>query len=412
MKKIIVLFILFVIFSIGNSEILNWSQISYQAFLTGSSDDIDVVTSASPNAGNAVNTKLKSGLRWQHEFKGNFDHFNISLKNDFFYSEKRHESRNSFLFNDAKLKLSYFPNSYYFKLQYGNRWFDEDNTRILTIPGTEEITKQKMVHNTELQYKSNWEKLKFSFYGKLRNLDFDYFVFDEENSNDEFTGFSEWENDIYTSAKISYEINNLFNLFVSGYYKDDLNEYDLFNHTKFGVGLNYFKKYDFFNFLNANFTYFHNDSERISDEKTHYFLTKMRYTKRIGTSLAGFVSYINRSCYDSEQNKLLRISNMLRIQAKYSYRLDTFMDSYVLAGIKINPENKGSLIFSELNQYIYKNFFGLLSIKYADELFYAFSSGFEYYLSPVKSFWIKNEFTDFNKSPTHNIIFIGSTVLF
>jgi len=66
---------------------------------------------------------------------GNFDHFNISLKNDFFYSEKRHESRNSFLFNDAKLKLSYFPNSYYFKLQYGNRWFDEDNTRILTISG-------------------------------------------------------------------------------------------------------------------------------------------------------------------------------------------------------------------------------------------------------------------------------------
>jgi len=98
-----------------------------------------------------------------------------------------------------------------------------------------------MVHNTELQYKSNWEKLKFSFYGKLRNLDFDYFVFDEENSNEELARFSEWENDIYTSAKISYEINNLFNLFVSGYYKDDLNESDLFNHTKFGVGLNYLK---------------------------------------------------------------------------------------------------------------------------------------------------------------------------
>ncbi len=412
MKKIVILFILFFIFSFGNSEILNWSQISYQAFLTGSSDDVDVVTSSSPNADNSVNTKLKSGIRWKHEFKRNFDNFNISLKNDFFYSEKSHESRNSFFFNDAKLKLSYFPYSHYIKFQYRNRWFDKDNTRILTIPGTEEITKQKMIHNTELQYKSNWKKLNFSFYGKLRNLDYNYFIFDEENSNDEFAKFTEWENDICTSAKISYEINNLFNLFVSGYYKDDLNEYNWFNHTKLGVGLNYYKKYNFFNFLNANFTYFHNDSEQISDEKMHYFITQMRYTKRIGTSLAGFISYINRSCYDSKQGKLLRISNMLKLHAKYSYRLDTFLDSYVIAGIKINPENKGNLIFSELNHNLYKNIFGLFSLKYADELFYAFSTGFEYYLSPVKSFWINNEFTDFKKTPIQNIIFIGSTILF
>lgn len=412
MKKIVILFILFFIFSFGNSEILNWSQISYQAFLTGSSDDIDVVTSTSPNADNTINTKLKSGIRWQQEFKGNFDNFNISFDNNLFYSEKNHESRNSFLFNDAKLKLSYFPNSHYFKLQYGNRWFDDDNTRILTIPGTEEITKQKIVHNTELQYKSNWKKFKFSIYGKLRNLDYDYFVFDEENSNEEFAKYSEWENDIYTSAKISYTLNTFLKLFVSGYYKDDLNEYDWFNHTKLGVGLNYYKKYNFFNFLNANFTYFHNNSERIENEKTHYFLTQMRYTKRIGTSLAGFVSYINHSCYDSKQNKLLRISNMLRIHAKYSYRLDTFLDSYVLAGIKINPENMGSLIFSELNHNLYKNIFGLFSLKYADKLFYAFSTGFEYYLTPVKSFWVKNEFTDFKKTPLQNIIFVGTKVLF
>ena len=103
---------------------------------------------------------------------------------------------------------------------------------------------------------------------------------------------------------------------------------------------------------------------------------------------------------------------MLRIHAKYSYKVDTFLDSYVLVGIKINPENKGSLIFSEFNHRLYKNIFGLFSLKYADELFYAFSTGFEYYLTPVNSFWIKNEFTDFKKSSKHNIIFIGSTVLF
>ena len=411
MKKLLIL-ISIILFSLhGYSQVYNWSQLSYQAYVSDSSSDMDIITSATPDADNSVGTSLKSGLRWQHEFSMNLsENFSVTIENDLYYSEKSQELRNSYFNNFAKFKLLFFTDSRYLKLQYSNRFYDEENTRILNVPGIDYSTKQRMVHNTGLEYKERWGKIKISFYGELRNLDYEYYPY--ENNMEDIKSHQAWENDFYSSAELSYDISNSINLFLNGYYKNDLNNETWFDQKKIGFGFQFHKRFDFFNILKVRFTYFHDNADRLEEYLQNSFLTQIRYTKRIGTSLSGFVSYTNNSCYDNEANKLLRISNMLRIHAKYSYLTENLKDSYFLTGIKINPENDGTLFFSELNQYIFKSFYISVGMKCAPEMYKLYAGKFEYFITPDKSIWITEEYKDFKTSCAQHLLSLGITLLF
>jgi hypothetical protein len=87
-------------------------------------------------------------------------------------------------------------------------------------------------------------------------------------------------------------------------------------------------------------------------------------------------------------------------------------DSFMLVGVKYNPENNGNLIFGEVNQYLFEGIYLTAGVKYASELFCTCSAKCEYFITPLRSIWINNKFTDFNNKSTQNIISLGTTLIF
>ena len=382
------------------SALTNWSQLSYRAFITSSEQEDFFVTHDNVYE---INTSLKSGLKWDHLLQANLNkNINLTFENSLVCSEKSHELQNSFFNNYAKIKLSFSKNSHYLKLQYSNRWFEDENTKLLSIPGIENTSQQQTIHNTEFHFNTFWNGFRFQLSSRLRNL-----KYKSVSENEEL--FS-WDNDLYSFAEILYDITDKISIFSAGNYKNDLNEENWFDHSQIDLGLRFHRRYDFYNIVNSEIKYFQSRSESI--DQIHNFYAKLRYTKRIGNSLAGFVSYMNHSCFDTESKKMQRISNLLRIKAKYSYLTLHNQDSFLIAEIKINPENNGNLVSLGFNQYILWNIYFSGEVKYAPDLFKEISANLEFLISTGKSIWIRSEFTDFNVHPAQNIISVGTTLNF
>jgi len=409
MKKNILILLVIIFTHLHLFGLTQWMQVSLRNFTTNAEHDIEIITGATPQV-ETIDTASKGGIYWQHEISGDLlTNFSFTIENDLFVSDLSHEFKNSFFFNDARFKLCYQNESQYLKLQYANRAYNPATTNFLNIPGVEHSTQQQMVHSTALHYKGHYGRFHFSLYGNLRNLDYEYLTIEEDEV---YESESARDNDIYSYVEFSYTITDIWKIFVSGYYKDDLNSFDEFDDSNLGIGLEFDNRFDFFNALKTKVVYYNNNIDSIDDEKDHYFLTETRYTKRFGNSWAGFVTYINRSCYDEDLSQFFRISNMLRLHAKYSYLTYNMKDSFMLAGVKYNPENEGNLVFGEVNQYLFKDIYLTAGAKYASELFGTCSAKCEYFITPLRSIWINNKLTDFNNRSTQNIISLGTTLIF
>ena len=392
-------------------NLTNWSQISLNYFTTNAKHDINMVTGASQEA-ESINTKGKFGLKYQHELTGKIsEEFSYDVKEEISYSEKSHERRNSFLTNNLKLSLFYKQETTYLRLQFNNRYYNPDETNFLNLPGVVYNTQQQMTSSAILHLKQDFGKLSLNVYSNLRDLEYRYVVPLEEN-NDEYEVHQASDYDSYTDAKLFFKIADHMKVFGRMYYKDDLNELSLFDQMNLGGGFEYDNKIDLFSSIKAKVQYYNNISDKINNEQDHNFVTQLRYSRRFRNGISGFVSYINRSCYDNETSQIYRVSNMLRIHAMYSYSIENLNNSYLLSGIKYNPENEGTLGFIEQNQYLFKDIYSTVNIKYSLDLFTSYSLKFEYFLNSLQSFWIKNEYTDFYNIQKQNLIYFGSTFIF
>ncbi len=423
MKKQLIFFLIIAI--AGLTALTNWSELSYRAYISEAEGDVDIITGATQNAEEKVGNELKSGINWRHELSHRFKNgLDLTLENNLFWSQKSQEYRNSYLYNFGKLDVKYFSGDHYFKLQYSNRFYDHNETRLLNIGGVDYRTQQQMVHNASLQYKGSWKELAAEFYTGFRSVDYQYYIEDllqdsskdddedDDDEEDDAERKQSWENDLYSNAEISYRIQSDWKLHTGIYYKNDLNAENWFNETRTSLGIEYFRRFDFFNILKADFTYFREDSERLDSEQADNFSTSIRYSKRIGTDLAGFISLQNLSCYDSNLNKLLRISSLVRISAKYTFGANDLKDSFLQLGIKYNPENNGSLISSSWNQKISGNLYSVLAAKYGPDLYTKVGGRLEYFLNADRSFWIQEEYSDYVDWPSEHLISIGTTIIF
>ena len=404
MKKLIVIVILLSALSLF-ADVINWSEFSFRSFITTNKDDMPLSIGDSAIADDMIDNAPKYGINWKHQLKMTLNKsWNISIDNNLFYSNKSQENLNAYFFNYSKLRLFYVGKSQSVKLQFSNRLFQQDKTRWLTISGTEQTTRQNMVNMVEIHYKKYLNSFDFSIYTQLRNLKYVYIENSAKNS--------ESENDFATHIQFDYHLNKKITLFTTGYYKDDLNKENWYNHTQVGVGAEYLNRYDFFNILRSKLTYLNNSSDRIDDEKTHYFIYNLRYTKRIGNNFAAFTFYESRFCFDMASTKFLRISNQLRMQAKYSYQSDKMHHSFVLGGFKINPENSANSVFAEVNQNVWHSFYASAFTRFAFKRYVNIAEKLEYFFSTEKSIWLKHDFTHFRKESSEHLIFIGTTLLF
>jgi len=277
---------------------------------------------------------------------------------------------------------------------------------------------QQMVNSAAIHFKQNMGNFDFNIYTNLRDLKFRYLLPEEEDEDFrdddelEYDRFNGYDNDLYTHAKISYSANSKLKIFASTYIKDDLNETDIYDQTQLGGGMEYYDNIDLFSSVKAGVQYYNNISDIIDNELDHVVVTNFRYSRRFLNGISGFISYINRSCYDNETSKVYRISNMLRVHAMYSYAVQNLRNSYILAGFKFNPENNGTLMFIEQNQYLMQNIYSTVSVKYSLDLFTSYNLQLEYFISPLRSIWIKDEFTDNYDIQKQNLIYLGTTLIF
>lgn len=391
-------------------NLTNWSQLSLNYFTTNAKHDIDMVTGASQDV-KKINTQGKFGLNYQHQVTGKIGKkLTFDVKDDIFFSEKSHERRNSFLTNDLKLSLFYKQEATYLRFQFNNRYYKPEETNFLHLPGVVYNTQQQMVSSAILHLKQDIGKLNLNIYSNLRDLEYRYVVPLEEDEEYETHQASDF--DSYTDAKLSFKIMDHLKIFGRAYYKDDLNELSVFDQMNLGGGFEYDNKIDLFNSIKAKVEYYNNLSDNFDNEQDHNLITQLRYSRRFRNGISGFVSYINRSCYDNETAQVYRISNMLRIHAMYSYSLGNLSNSYLLAGIKFNPENEGTLGFIEHNQYLFKDIYSTANIKYSFDLFTSYTIKFEYFLNSLQSFWIKDEYIDYYNIHKQNLLYVGSTLIF
>lgn len=419
-KRIILLLIITIS---GLSALTNWSELVYRAYFSAAEGEVDIITGATQNAEEQVGSEMKSGVNWKHELSHKFKNgLDITLENNLFWSQKSQEYRNSYFYNFGKLDVKYFNRDHYLKVLYSNRFYDYNETRLLNIGGVDHRTQQQMVHNASLQYKGDWKDLSTEFYLGLRSLDYQYYMEelldnnsrddDDEDEAEDPEREQSWENDLFTEAEISYRIHPDWKLYTGVYHKNDLNEKDWYNETRTFLGIEYLKRFDFFNILKGNFAYFREDSQRLDPHQVDNFYTSLRYTKRIGTDLAGFVALQNHSCYDNNNQKFLRVASLVRISAKYTYNSNELKDSYLQIGLKYNPENQGSLISSSWNQRFSGKLYSVIAATYGPDLYKKIGARLEYFLNADRSFWIQEEYSDYIDWPAEHLISIGTTIIF
>lgn len=403
------------------SNLTNWSQLSLQYFTTDAEDGIDLVTGATQTIEN-ISPEGKFGVYYEHELSGKINsNLSYNLNDDLFYSQKSHERRNSFFKNDLSLGFLYKKNLTYLKVKYNNRYYDPEQTNYMYLPGIVHTSQKQMINSAAVHFKQDFGKFDVNIYSNFRDLKYEYAIPEEEEGKKilsdrddelEYDSFEGYDNDIYSHGRVNYSIIPELKFFANAYFKDDLNESDLYDQTKFGGGLEYDNNIDLFSAIKARIHYYNNFSDIIDNELDHVMITNLRYSKRFRNGISGFIAYINRSCYDNETSKVYRISNMLRIHAMYSYSLQNLRNSYILMGIKYNPENNGSLVFMEQSQQLLKDIYSTIKVKYSLDLYTSYNLKLEYFLTPLRSIWIKDEFTDHYDIQKQNLIFVGTTFIF
>ncbi|MBT6993728.1 MAG: hypothetical protein HN952_02115, partial [Candidatus Cloacimonetes bacterium] len=291
----------------------------------------------------------------------------LQIYNKYYQSEKIMSMRNVDKYNEVKLKLEFIGNMFYGKLQIGDRRFDADYKEDTFSANIYQKIKQKNVQNVDVRIKNNWRNLQISFFSKYRNLAFDSYLNDDMSS--------EFDRDLYLKSGIIYKINDEFNFFCDGYFKDDLNISNLLNQTIFNSGIQFQKRINYSSFLEAKTEYQYDSFSQFD----HNYFSQLRLTKKLSNNVAGFVSYLNRSCF--EQNKFYRISTVLRTHVKFSDFTKFSQDSFYILGCKYNPENLGTNAFVEFKQIFKSRIFFFGGLKIAPELFKKYDFGIEYLFS-------------------------------
>ncbi|MDD3051315.1 MAG: hypothetical protein PHR06_09235 [Candidatus Cloacimonetes bacterium] len=342
-----------------------------------------------------ANTVFSSKILADHKI----NNFAFYLFDEIHLKEKSKQSLVDPAFNYFRAKLEYISAENYIKLESSNRYYFSDNSNLIQIVGTDQIVNQRYVQNTKIQSRNQLDSFSFEGYLNLRNLGYK-------------SETSSMDNDLYAQIRAGYKLTGKINFYVLGNHKNDLNEESYLNHNQYGMLLDYHHRIDFFNIISGSFSYYYNDSESLDPLLKHYFTTKIRYVKRIGNNYSGFISLISNSCYDENNAKLYRISNLLRISAKYSYLTNFLKDSYLMTGVKFSPENETSSVFLENNQKLWNQLYLNTKADICFEYFYKYEAGLEFLSSDRYSFQIRYQYLDLLDVMTQNAFSLGTTIFF
>ncbi len=106
-------------------------------------------------------------------------------------------------------------------------------------------------------------------------------------------------------------------------------------HVGIGIEKDWYKVLS----LSAATTLYNSNQPDYRDILTNQVVSELRLGHHILPELAGFVSYINRSCFAEPGADIYLLANYLRAHLQYNMPYDLSAGSYILAGVKSRPEN-------------------------------------------------------------------------
>lgn len=448
MKPILIGLAILLLGTCLQGTVYQWNESSFQYLLTPDNNDQD---NSNGGAGNSKNDKGTMSATFIHQAEVPIGKaLSAYFQTDFYWGDRSprkqmtsgspHDSfyknwRVAGTYNRFQGKLEYAGEQVYGKIQYRNQWFENGRTNenyifIKSNPSLPFWEPENGAHRPQLIQdvyatgRVNVGITGIDFGGRVRISNYNLAFWDTLGVHNQVN--RQRDEYFFSSASKIKTVKNLYLLMELNAKHDNTDDY--YDMTQYGLGLAFEKKFDFFHMIDASVQYERMNSDAYPSELNHHVTSQMRYTHRIGNNFTAFLSCINNSVYSEDDETMLLISNVLRLQARYSLSKDINGDAYVICGGKLSQENRTSVAFAEFNYPIISNLYVNVTDKYSPT--YAYEShdfkdlrheneaglGFNYYFTPLQMVYVSDSFSLIGKkgmTPTNqHLLSLGARLVF
>ncbi len=382
MKKSLILLVVIISYNFLYSEISNFSEIYFRSITT---ETYGLYPRESYN--------FNPGVMYKNNFRFSKSKFSAVLNNEFFLSDVSDENINSRLFNQLFCDFSYNNEGNVFHLKNLFRYYDLSRTIKTYLPGYDNSITKSYQNLLYLNFEKDFSDFYLNGYFGFRNLHF------KDNEN----GQKYFDNDFYSNLDLNYKISDRINFRILTALKNDLNESDQYDFSKFGFGISY--KNSFLKKDKIGFNFFRLKSDAIPKIFRNNLVFNYRKRFEIYGNFNGFIHYLSHNVYSKNDKKFFRVANMVRIQTRYRF----LKNDYLISGFRLAIENENKIYFAELTHYFNKKIKLDAKFQKSINLYDEYVISARYYFNNLSSIWIENDFTDFIHKMKQNEIFVGFT---
>gem|GEM_PF-2810138 len=264
-------------------------------------------------------------------------HQSLELKDDLVWSDYILTGNKQKLYN--RLALLHRWQNYGFTVRssyFGTAFDNAEMTDINLNPNSVNFIKyrNRFMHQANLTGKYELGFLALSSYAYGRRMYSDPTLVYSETS----VVLEKINDDLYAGAEVVMKLPQDISCKIGVDLKQHVGG-SYFDRTTTHVGIGIEKDIlSVFNLFAAT-TIYNSNQPDYRDILTNQVVSELRLGHRIVPELAGFVSYINRSCFADPGEDIYLLANYLRAHLQYSMPYDLSACSYILAGVKSRPEN-------------------------------------------------------------------------
>lgn len=231
------------------------------------------------------------------------------------------------------------------------------------------------------------------------------------------------EDEFHYNAKLSADLGYGFSADAAYKYNDNNQNHLSYDYYTMQTGLNYKAKLGYSVDMSVGSSYqntFGNNNYGYNQEWRNEFCQTARISYRPMPAFQGSLSIINRTLYDEGVGEWYLLSNLIRLQGKYTLDNDMSFRSYVLGGIKVSEENKTSCYFMESQYPLVENTYIHTESSFSPQnpdldmpgTYGSVGLGLVYYLNTLSSIEIKDLYNSYEQGDYEHTISMNLEMIF